>query len=168
MVTINIQKKDLYLLIILVVLVGSGIVVAYNSDYPNNPINPTVQGHTNDEIGLPNCAEGQVIKKGASGWECLTLSQTATSGWVDIPCTIYASSCLTGDAPGKSPEQICKDNGYNYTTGACRFDAGDYGIHTFSSIGTLISNNYSYARWAISCEWGGAAFAAPKKILCIK
>ena len=51
MVTININNKNLYLIIaIFVFLVGAGVVVAYNT----NPANPAMMGHSADEIELIN------------------------------------------------------------------------------------------------------------------
>lgn len=48
MVTINIKRKDLYLLIaVFVFLIGAGAIIAYN---PSGPANPSVMGHSGNEV----------------------------------------------------------------------------------------------------------------------
>jgi len=60
MVTINIKSKDLYFIsAVFILLIGSGIVIAYNSD-PMNPTVPSDMGHTIDEIEVVN-ESGSII-----------------------------------------------------------------------------------------------------------
>jgi len=83
MVTINIHKKDLWLLsAIFVFIVGSGIVIAYGGN------SPSVVGHSFGEIELADCANGQYMQQSPGGlWSCKSLSSGATT---QIP------SCATG------------------------------------------------------------------------
>ena len=65
MVSINIQKKDLFLIsAITVFLIGSGIVIATNSG------STILNGHTYDEVGIPACGNGQVLKWSGGSWAC--------------------------------------------------------------------------------------------------
>lgn len=85
---LNFEKKDLYWISsIFVFIIGVSLIFAYNPNYPLNPIAPIVHGHTSDEIGLPNCADGQFLKKTATGWGCgddLTGSGTGITCRVEI------------------------------------------------------------------------------------
>ena len=79
MVTINIQKKDLYLIAaVAIFLVGSGIVIAYGGT------SPSVMGHSYGEVGIPTCTNGQVLTWSGSAWACGTQTTlpTCTAGQV--------------------------------------------------------------------------------------
>ncbi len=63
MVTINISKKDLYLIsAIFVFLIGVGFVIATNSG------NSNINGHSNDEIEMPGVLCGLVNYNDNNGW----------------------------------------------------------------------------------------------------
>ena len=80
MVTINIQKKDLHLLIIAAVfLIGTGIVVAYTQ--PGETANPIVHGHTADEIAnLPVASAGGGVFNRWGNSNCPTGTELLYSG----------------------------------------------------------------------------------------
>jgi hypothetical protein len=86
MVQINIEKKDLYILTaLMILLMGTTMIIAFGSN------NPTLNGHDLGEIQLPNCAEGQVLKLTSGNWVCGTdisgggSAPNYDSGWVYIP-----------------------------------------------------------------------------------
>ncbi len=82
MVTVNISKKDLYLIIaVFVFFIGAGFVIATGGTPSNN-------GHTFGEIAMPVCADGQVLKY-----------STATNQWgcADLPTYSVPSGTLCGD-----------------------------------------------------------------------
>jgi hypothetical protein len=63
MVTININKKDLYIVgAIIIFFMGSGIVIAIGSN------NYQVEGHDFNEI--QKCGEGQILKISGGNWVC--------------------------------------------------------------------------------------------------
>lgn len=68
-INIKIDNKNLYLILaIIALLAGIGYVVAGSG-------NPSLHGHPLDELGLPACSEGQVLKKTATGWACANPSR---------------------------------------------------------------------------------------------
>lgn len=68
MVKINIQKKDLWLVVaIVVLLVGTGIVAAYNVNWDTSPVDPAVHGHTSDEIVLSQMTQTEQTVAEAAG-----------------------------------------------------------------------------------------------------
>lgn len=68
-INLKIRKKDLWLLsAIAVFLIGVGFVIAYNANAIGGV--PSIMGHSIDEIELPNCAIGEILKKTATGWNC--------------------------------------------------------------------------------------------------
>ena len=75
MISINIQKKDLFLIAAMVVfLVGVGFVVAYNSnwntDAPADHANPAVMGHSPDEFRLPVLTSNPTSPQTGEMWIC--------------------------------------------------------------------------------------------------
>ena len=79
MVTINIKKKDMFLISAIVVfLIGVGFVVAYNGN------NPAVMGHTASEISGLSTSSGTL--------SCVTINKSCTTQ----DCYIYCSVAGTG------------------------------------------------------------------------
>ena len=124
MVTVNIQKKDLYLFgAILVFIMGAGIVIAAGST-------PELNGHTFSEIqkcgdgqmlkmvggnwacgdsGLPNCPSGNVVRSnGAGGWFCSPISVPRSVPTADIKW--MSDQCISG---GGGSEEMCCYLAYN-------------------------------------------------------
>ncbi len=102
MVTINIKNRDLYLIsAIFIFLIGSGIVVAYNS----NPANPAVMGHTVDEIENFNESVRTIVQ------EELGVPKSSN-------CVLTYDS-LTVDATGGNGKNGTgfRHNDYKYTSG---------------------------------------------------
>ncbi len=63
-INISIQKKDLWLLsAIMIFLIGVGYVVAIGENYQ-------IHGHDSDEINLPACGSGQILKYSGGIWSC--------------------------------------------------------------------------------------------------
>ena len=85
MVTVNIQRKDLYLIgAVFIFLIGAGIVIATGGT-PQQ-----LNGHSLDEVGLPvSCSDGQVMKwvNADSKWECRDDNAGSPSG--GIMCVSY-------------------------------------------------------------------------------
>ncbi|MFA5173987.1 MAG: hypothetical protein WC438_02285 [Candidatus Pacearchaeota archaeon] len=94
MVSINIEKRHLFLISAIVVfLVGIGIVLSY--------VNPaTGVGHELADVNLPSCTTGQILKKTSSGWGCGTddgATGIYTYELVTKGSSSYSYGCLTGD-----------------------------------------------------------------------
>lgn len=71
MVNINLEvkKKDLFLVTaISIFLIGTGLIIAFNPSGSGG--NPAVMGHSLDEVELPNCADGEVLKYLSGTWSC--------------------------------------------------------------------------------------------------
>ncbi|MFH1358617.1 MAG: hypothetical protein ABIH37_01890 [archaeon] len=106
-INIKLDNKIYYLLaLVLVVIIINGIVVAYNSG-----ASPSVMGHSLNEIELPSCTDGQVLKyTDVSGWGCG--DEISGSSENDLPGTLCGwasqfSSCVSNI--------LC--NGYNVCSG---------------------------------------------------
>lgn len=81
--TIIISNKAIYTFItIVVLLITSGIVVAYNADWATSPGNPAVHGHSPDEVELS-------IKVLASNFNYCDNNDTITcpSGYKAVACS---------------------------------------------------------------------------------
>ena len=64
-ISLTFQKTDLFLIsAVFIFLVAVGFVIATNSG------NPAVMGHSLNEIALPSCSTGQVLKQTSTGWAC--------------------------------------------------------------------------------------------------
>jgi len=61
---LEVKKKDLIWVGLIIVIVGIGLVVAYGGSQP------TVVGHSLGEITMPSCSEGQVLKMSGGVWAC--------------------------------------------------------------------------------------------------
>jgi hypothetical protein len=125
MVTINIQKKDLYLFgAILVFLIGTGAVIAIGSN------NYQVQGHDFSE--LQKCSiEGQILKMSGGNWVCASDQGGGMSGYM---CVAYCfHNC---------------ENGYAENVGIFRSGndkTGTYPAGTYSSCG------HDWCRDVVAC-----------------
>ena len=128
MVNIQIQRKDLYLLSVIVVfLIGVGFVVAYNPDWRTNPVDPNIHGHSPDEAGV-NIRILQANEDTTDAWGRTLRSDREfafvcnTTGYEEyraIGCTIadknkigQSVSCYTSEEAGNS-----KCNFYRYGAG---------------------------------------------------
>jgi hypothetical protein len=105
MVTINIQKKDLFLIVAVVVFIAASFyVIAYNSG-----ASPSVMGHSLEEIGIPStCSNGQVLKwvSSSNRWVCGDYLSSDKLCY----CIQCRSECCGG---GDGPERCGKiDGGY--------------------------------------------------------
>lgn len=100
MIKIEIQKKDLYLLTaIMIFLLGAGYVIAYNS-----VVSPSIMGHSFEELELPSCSDGQILKYSGGAWSC----GADNSG---------ESSSVSGTVTGGG---VCgSGGGGNWGTGSC-------------------------------------------------
>ena len=91
-INLKIQKKDLWLLsAIMIFLIGVGYVVAIGENYQ-------IHGHDSDEINLPVCGNGQILKYSGGIWSCQndnlgTDTRCSTSGTCTQVC--IGTNCRT-------------------------------------------------------------------------
>ena len=85
MVTINIRKKDTFLLTaILVAIIGVGVVIAYNSNWETSPGTPSVHGHTPDELEIVlECVSGK-HEEGTSGTDIYPSSLNNNYNFIEV------------------------------------------------------------------------------------
>lgn len=77
-IQINISNKTAYVLMgILGLMIISGFVYAYNPDGMGG--NPAVMGHSLDELSIPNCVDGQILKKVSGAWTCASDNEGSAS-----------------------------------------------------------------------------------------
>ena len=77
-IKIEISNKSAYTLVSLFVIIFLGFgVYAYNSE-----LEPSIMGHSLNEIGFPSCSENQFLKYNGIEWTCenVITSVTYTSG----------------------------------------------------------------------------------------
>lgn len=118
---INFEKKDLYWIsFIFIFIIGVSLIIAFNPDYPLNPISPSLQGHTNDELGLPNCAEGQVLKKVSGAWAC---SNDQIESGTGVQCRAVVNKEL------RTSQIVC----CNDDEVAIAWASNDWDVHTYYS-----------------------------------
>jgi len=100
-INITLEKKDLWIFsAILVFLLGVVYVIAIGEDY-------TVHGHDHNEINLPVCDGGQVLKYNGVVWGCANDIDTDTNtvsglvtGWVVTGDGVCSSTWGTGNCGG--------------------------------------------------------------------
>lgn len=145
MVMINIQKKDLFLMLAIVVfMTGVGIVISYNPSGTGGT--PSVMGHSIDEISLPACTDGQILKKSGSSWICSN---------INVGADIYTNGCVLMDSckegwvdKGKIGILVWlnKINPHDYTP--CREIAGSDGV----SYAGLVYQQYTWCFPNLCCR----------------
>jgi hypothetical protein len=115
MVQINFEKKDLWLVLAIFVFIsGTGIVISFTTDGSGNP---AVMGHSFDEINLPNCNDGEILKKAGGVWECVVDAGSSGGGQIkekivinenpstdEIPAYLKYSLVLDSDKSSKTKE----------------------------------------------------------------
>ncbi len=123
--TVNIKKQ--YAIAILAgILVLAGILTAFAYNPGNNPpANPSVFGHTLNEIDGVTCAAGQAITRTASGWSCVSIESVSCSVWFNTDTDCPSSGQCKGDQPmpsaclGTKPCSLILDS-YNNQGGHSR------------------------------------------------
>lgn len=155
MVMINIQKKDLFLVLAIVVfMTGVGIIIAYNPTGTGGT--PSIMGHSIDEISLPACTDGQILKKSGSNWVCSNEASadlstyaktTALSGGLYGSCIGNPSGCNCNIYPNptylKSPAICTQVN----SAMCCRCLPG----YTSIKIGEISGSPFSTGSSIYSC-----------------
>ena len=113
-INLNINKKDLWLISGIIMIFASLVyVIAIGENY-------AIHGHDSDEINLPTCGNGQILKYSGGVWSCqndvvlTTDTRCDTSGTCNQVC--IGTSCRNSwDAT------TCDWSGKKYTTSArCR------------------------------------------------
>jgi len=67
-INLKIEKKDLWLFLAIVMfLVGAGFVMAYNDDWKTAPVDPSIHGHTSDEIAISTMTQAEEDAASAAG-----------------------------------------------------------------------------------------------------
>jgi hypothetical protein len=105
-ININIQKKDLFLISALVVfLIGTGIIIAYN---PGGTTNPAIVGHSLNE--LQKCPAGQILKSNSSTgeWNCENIFNCRQVIGPNVAGTSYANCSINEFVAGGGA--TCVDN----------------------------------------------------------
>jgi hypothetical protein len=125
MVKIDISNRSFILIgVLLLIIIAGGVVIAYNS----NPANPSIMGHSLNEIDLPSCTTGQTIVKQADGnWACgsggsPTIITVCSNVIVDATGyttpTAWTSSLLpSGLSTNKLVETYCMAKGLLWASG---------------------------------------------------
>ena len=89
---IKLDNKIYYLLVlVLIVIVINGVVIAFTTDGSGDS---TKMGHSLDEVELPSCTEGQVLKYTSGVWDC----GTDNGGSSTLSCRIVKSTSVTGSS----------------------------------------------------------------------
>jgi len=134
MVTINIQKKDLWLIsAVMVFLVGVGVVVAIGE-------RASTHGHPQSEIDLPNCGEEGILRKNDNNvWACQKLD-----------CVTRESGRINDDngwAVGQEDWRVSCNAGEIATGGSCHIvtdrEAGKIGGERVSHNCKPLSNGWN-------------------------
>ncbi|MCD4771437.1 hypothetical protein K8R30_03400 [archaeon] len=86
-VKVDLKKGDFIWVGLFVILFGVSVAIAYGGD------TPPVMGHNLGELDLPACANGQIMVKNDSGWDCENASVGASDicVWRNSP-----TACVSG------------------------------------------------------------------------
>ena len=112
-VSFEFKKGDLFWVSLVVVLLCVGFGVAYNSG-----VEPSVMGHSSEEIELLDCEVEQVLEKISDGWQCSDIKDLDD----EIIVRKAACSALMGHGrfgglydvnPGKNCAETCNEEGTN-------------------------------------------------------
>ncbi|MFH1358487.1 MAG: hypothetical protein ABIH37_01215 [archaeon] len=138
---IKIENKVYYLLVlILVIIVINGFVIAFTTDGSGDP---TKMGHSLDEVQMPSCSEGQVLKYLSGVWGC----GTDNGGSSVLSCRVVASTTNTGSGGSYTVYAEC-NAGELAVAGGCSDD------DTTPPMGTIAIWPYAKFRSSVnSCNY---------------
>ncbi len=153
MVTINIKGKDLYLIsAVFILLIGSGIVVAYNPNYQTTPGNPAIMGHTIDEINTVD-DDGNVV----SLEQYITNLVNSVNGALVCETTPIYDYSANGNGVGRVMPAYNYNEGIVSIPATCKSDAGCVIkveiYNSGSSTRPIVVRRYDYIQYATNKWW---------------